>query len=129
MAGYDLSGNPQTVTITAANQFTTPMAIQGCFNGQAFGSSVPGAIVNNMVGTITLQRSEDYVPPVSSTGIGGPSAAEIAAAVAAATWEDVNSWTSPMAINDEDDVGAWYRIGCKAGQYTSGTCVCRLTTK
>lgn len=49
------------------------------------------------------------------------------------TWDhEVDSWDITAASEDEEHVtkagagGAWYRIGCAAGDYTSGNCTVRI---
>jgi hypothetical protein len=49
------------------------------------------------------------------------------------TWDhEVDSWDITAASEDEENItkagagGAWYRIGCAAGDYTSGNCTVRI---
>lgn len=49
------------------------------------------------------------------------------------TWDhEVDSWDAATLSVDEENItkagagGAWYRIGCAAGDYTSGNCTVRL---
>ncbi|MBE9581187.1 MAG: hypothetical protein IMF18_06170 [Proteobacteria bacterium] len=49
------------------------------------------------------------------------------------TWDhEVDSWDAATLSVDEENItragagGAWYRIGCAAGDYTSGNCTVRI---
>ena len=87
-----------TKSVTAENQFSGAVDIQGSFN-----VSVGGA---GWAGTIHVQRSFD----------GG------------ATWLDVDSFTVPtQRVGDEPELGVKYRIGCKTGNFSSGTIPCRIS--
>ena len=86
-----------TRTITGANQFTDPVELTGYFN-----LSISGT----WSATVTVQRSFD----------------------AGSTWFDVDTWTAnTQEYGLEPERGIQYRIGIKTGQYTSGSCVVRLS--
>jgi len=84
----------QSATITAANQFTTPMGITGWFN---ISVRSPSGGTNFGGGTFTLQRSFD----------GGT------------IWRDVRRYTAPAEEYGFEPEGALYRIGAKTSEYTS----------
>lgn len=42
------------------------------------------------------------------------------------TWMDVDSFTAPTQMVGFDPEHMWYRVGIKAGDYTSGTAVVRI---
>jgi len=84
-------------SITAENQFTDSIEMNGYFN-----ISISGT----WDGTVTCQRSFD---------IGD-------------TWHDVNTWTdNTQEYGFEPERGVQYRAGIKTGNYSSGTCVVRLS--
>jgi hypothetical protein len=98
---FRLSSSGQTVTsdVSAQNSFTNTINITGTGSSRAFTITRSGT----WVATITLQRSL-----TSDTG----------------PWEDVTTYTTNATIsyNDAlDNQEAWYRIGVKTGDYTSGT--------
>lgn len=78
-------------TVTAADQFTTSETFKGRFNLSVSGSSWSA--------TVTLQRSYDNT-----------------------TWRDVETFTSNIetVVNEPSIRGAWYKIGVKSGDFTSG---------
>lgn len=88
-----------TVTLSGANQFSNPIEVTGIGAQRAFLINITGVWVAN----ITLQQS-----------IGSPGA-----------WVDVATYTTNqtnLSYNDGDDNSIiYYRIGIKAGDYTSGT--------
>lgn len=93
----------ESASISAQNTFTIPVAISGDFNVSISGT---------WVGSVTLQRSFD----------------------SGDTWLDVRSWSANLEGHDTEptDKGRGkyptvkYRLGFKAGEYTSGTAVCRV---
>ena len=86
-----------TRTITGANQYTDAIEVVGYFNL---------SISNTWAGTLTVQRSFDD----------------------GATWHDVDTWTeNTQEYGLEPEGGVWYRAGIGVGDYTSGTCVVRLS--
>ena len=87
----------QTRSIAAENLFTDAVSLAGYFNISLSGT---------WVGTLTVQRSFD----------------------SGSTWYDVDQWTSnTQAYGLEPEVGVHYRAGIKTGDFTSGTCVVRLS--
>ncbi len=84
--------------IGAADSYVQPIYVQGVFN-----LSISGT----WAGTVTLQRSFDN----------------------GATWLDVSGYTGNAESNSEyePEGGVCYRAGFKAGQYTSGTAVIRIS--
>jgi hypothetical protein len=99
-------GQSVNVSVTAANQFSGPIRVEGVTSQRIFSLSIatapPGAA------TITLQRS--LVGPT------GP-------------WTDVASYGADTTTTFNDGLDnqiAWYRIGCKLGDYTGGTHSCTL---
>lgn len=100
---FSLSSVGQFVqaNITAQNTFTSAIRVIGVGTSRAFTIVISGAFT----ATVTLQRSLD-----SDTG----------------PWSDVggSTWTAPIttSFNDAlDNQIAYYRIGVKTGDYTSGT--------
>lgn len=98
---YDTDVAPFAVeaTIDAAGEFTEPTEFDA---RRSFNLSVSGSFV----ATVVLQRSFDN----------------------GATWHDVWSTSEPAqkgVENFEPDV--LWRVGCKAGQYSSGTVNVRLS--
>ena len=86
-----------TRTIEAANLFTDSVTLTGYFN-----LSISGA----WAGTVTVQRSFD----------------------SGDTWHDVDTWTAnTQEYGLEPEHGVYYRIGIKTNDFTSGTCVVRLS--
>lgn len=78
--------------INGANQWTTPVSVGRIFDVSIYSDT-------SFSGTITLQRKR----------------------IADAGWRDVKTWTAPVEETGESS-GSWlYRIGCKTGQYTSGS--------
>ena len=96
---YKLTSSGQTVSssITAEDSFTSSIYVTGIGTSRRFSIN----ITNTFSATVTLQRSGDD-----------------------ATWEDVSTYTAGTATsyNDAlDNLQYYYRIGVKAGDYTSGT--------
>lgn len=92
-------GQIVTQSVTAANVFTNTVRVTGV------GSSRTLTIIraNTWVATVTLQRS--------TTDSSGP-------------FSDVTTYTTNGTVtyaDGLDNVTAWYRIGVKTGNYTSGT--------
>ena len=86
-----------TRSITGENQFTDATELIGYFN-----ISISGT----WAGPLTVQRSFD----------------------SGSTWFDVDKWTmNTQEYGLEPEVGIQYRAGIKMGDYTSGTCVVRLS--
>jgi hypothetical protein len=103
---YRIQSSGQTVTasITAEDTFTNPIRVAGVEGQRAFGIT----IANTFVATITLQYS-----------VGEPG-----------SWVDVTTYTTPQSISYNDDLDnqiIYYRIGVKAGAFTSGTADVTLT--
>jgi len=98
-------GQNTAASISSDSTFTDPIRVDGIGDQRAFAWQVAGVFV----GTVTLQVS-----------VGAPGA-----------WSDVASTTVPAftpAYNDTfDNQVMYYRLGIKAGQYTSGTAVCTLS--
>jgi len=99
-------GQTETASIAAANTFTSAIEVNGTGNTRIFTVDISGTFS----ATVTLQRSLD-----SSTG----------------PWTDVHTWTATTTAESYDDgldnFQAWYRIGVKTGDYTSGTATTTLT--
>lgn len=84
-------------SISVANTFTAPVEILGEFNFSLSGT---------WAGTVTIQRSFD----------------------AGATWVDVAAYTANIQDSGfEPELNMLFRAGFKAGEYTSGTAVVRLS--
>jgi hypothetical protein len=106
---YQITSEGQEVTkdISAENDFTTAIKVTGVGSDRTFTIVLTGT----WVGTVTLQRSLE-----SSTG----------------PWSDVSgkTWTANTTetfADGLDNQKAWYRIGIKTGDYTSGTVSAKLT--
>ena len=92
-----MSKKAQSRTITAENQFTDGVELVGYFN-----LSISGT----WAGTVTAQRSFDK----------------------GSTWHDVRTWTANTEeYGLEPEGGVYYRAGIKAGGYTNGSCIVRLS--
>ena len=92
-----MSRKSQTRSIAAANLYTDAVEVVGYFN-----LSISGT----WVATVTVQRSFD----------------------AGATWYDVDTWEeNTQEYGLEPEGGIQYRVGIKTGEFTSGTCVVRLS--
>lgn len=93
------AGQKVTASVTAQNQFTSAIEVTGT------GSQRPFTIIRSgtWVATVTLQRS--------LTSNAGP-------------WVDVTTYATNGTVSYDDALSnqtAWYRIGVKTGDYTSGT--------
>ncbi|HUT56427.1 MAG TPA: hypothetical protein VNA25_00975 [Phycisphaerae bacterium] len=98
-------GQKVSASLTGADQFTDDesMRIVGVGATRIFDVDITGT----WAGTITLQRSIDE----------------------AGSWVDVTSWTANQDTTHDDGLDnsiAYYRIGFKTGEYTSGTAVVTL---
>lgn len=86
-----------TLSATAEDTFSDEVALKGLFNISLSGT---------WAATVYLQRSFDN----------------------GSTWNDVDSFTENVEnIATEPESGVLYRIGVKAGGYTSGTVVGRIS--
>jgi len=93
------SGQRVTASVTGANQFTSAIEVSGVDNQRVFTVVISGT----WTATVRLQRSLS-----SDTG----------------PWADVQSYTANTSASFDDGLDnqiAWYRIGVKTGEYTSGT--------
>ena len=98
---FRITSNGQQVSsdITAENSFTNAIEVTGVDNQRVFTVTRGGTFT----ATVTLQRSLD--------GDSGP-------------WTDVATYTTAATVTFDDGLDnqiAWYRIGVKTGDYTSGT--------
>jgi len=83
--------------LTAQDTYTPAISVFGAFNFSASGT---------WAGTVTIQRSFD----------------------SGATWQDVETYTANIEVpGSEPELNVVYRAGFKAGEYTSGTAVVRLS--
>lgn len=103
---WQIRSNGQYVTssLSASNSWTNTILVQTAGTARMFGLTISGT----WSGTVTLQRD-----------IGG-----------LGSWEDVESFTTNQSttLNDLlDNQVIYYRLGFKAGAYTSGTAVCSLS--
>jgi hypothetical protein len=99
------SGQSTNDSIAAANTFGSTIRVTGVGSDRVFNYALTGT----WVGIVTLQRSIDS----STTG-----------------FVDVLTYTADQSApyNDSlDNTIAWYRLGFKTAQYTSGTAVLSLT--
>lgn len=92
------SGQRVTAAVTAANQFSSAIKVTGT------GGQRPFTVIRSgtWVATVTLQRSLE-----SDTG----------------PWVDVATYTTNATVSFDDALSnqiAWYRIGVKTGEFTSG---------
>lgn len=93
------SGQDVSVDVTAENQFSNAILVEGAGSRRRFQITRAGT----WVATVTLQRSL-----VSSSG----------------PWEDVTTYTNNGTVTYDDLLDnqlVWYRIGVKTGGFTSGT--------
>jgi hypothetical protein len=100
------SGQRVTASVTAQNQFTNAILVEGVDAQRVF--TVIASSLSGTGSTITLQRS--------LTGESGP-------------WADVSNYTTDQTITHDDGLDnqeAWYRIGCKTGNYVAGTIAVEL---
>lgn len=105
---FSLTSTGQTVAknISTDNTFSDPIRVFGIGTDRAFTVSISDVFV----GTVTLQQSLD-----SSVG----------------PWTDVagKAWSAPYTnvfTDGLDNQEAWYRLGIKTGNYTSGTAAVSL---
>lgn len=96
---YRIQSSGQTVTesINAENTFSDPIRVAGVEGQRAFGIAIAGTFT----ATVTLQYS------VAEPG----------------SWVDVTTYTSPVSTSYNDNLDnqiIYYRIGVKAGAFTSG---------
>lgn len=103
---FRLSSNGQRVTknVTAADQYTDAIEVTGTGTQRAFTVIRSGT----WVATVTLQRSLE-----SNDG----------------PWVDVATYSSNGTVSYDDALSnqlAWYRIGVKSGEFTSGTVALEL---
>lgn len=103
---YRIQSSGQTVTesINAENTFSDPIRVAGVEGQRAFGITIAGTFTAN----VTLQYS------VAEPG----------------SWVDVATYTTEQSISYNDDLDnqiIYYRIGVKAGGFTSGPVVVTLT--
>ena len=99
------TGQTVTASITAENTFTNAIRITGVEADRIFTIQAIGSFT----ATVTLQRSLD-----SESG----------------PWTDVETYTTSTIKTLDDSLDnqiAWYRIGVKTGDYTSGTVTATLT--
>lgn len=100
---WELTHAGQNVTrnVTAEDQFTDPIRITGVEDGRKFTATISGGS-----GTVTLQRSvgTDY------------------------NWTDVDTYAAGTHTIDDgfDNAIMYYRLGVKAGDYSSGTIALQL---
>lgn len=99
------TGQLVTASLTGADQFTDPIRVAGIENQRIFQITISGT----WTATVTLQYS-----------VGEPG-----------SWVDVKDWTANTTDENRDDgldnEIIYYRIGIKAGDYTSGTAVATLS--
>ena len=103
---YRIQSTGQTVTetITAEDTFTDPIRVAGVEGQRAFGITISGVFT----ATVTLQYS-----------VGEPG-----------SWVDVASYTTEQSISYNDTLDnqvIYYRIGVKAGGFTSGSITATLS--
>ena len=97
-------GQNVAASFSAANVFSNPIQVTGLTARRGFGIVITGTFS----GTVTLQQS------IGAIG----------------SWTDVTNWTGPISTSYNDSLDnqiIFYRLGIKAGNYTSGTAVCSLT--
>lgn len=100
------TGQTATASLSAANSFSSAIRITGVGAARNF----PRVISGTWSGTVTMQRSFDS----ATTG-----------------FSDVANWTGNVSDTFGDGLDnsiVWYRIGFKAGDYTSGTADVTLST-
>lgn len=97
-------GQVADATLNSADSFTESIRVVGVEDDRKF----PVVITGTFSGTLTLQRS-----------FGAPD-----------DWRDWKTYTAAGSTIEDDGFDnqiVYYRIGFKAGQYTSGSAVCALT--
>lgn len=98
------TGQLVSAALTGADQYSDPIRVNGVDAQRVFSISVAGTFT----ATVTLQYS------VAEPG----------------SWVDVESYTVPTTKTYDDTLDnqiIWYRIGVKAGNYTSGTANVQLS--
>lgn len=98
------TGQNVSTTVSAQDQFTNTIRVTGIGAGRTFGISIAGTFT----ATVTLQRS-----------LGAPG-----------DWVDVATYTTAQSLTYNDALDnqiAYYRIGVKAGGFTSGSIDLDLT--
>lgn len=103
---YRIGSTGQEVSVSAngADQFSGSIRVSGVDETRAFTVTISGT----WSGTVTLQRSLDE-------GV---------------SWSDVTTYTGNTSASYDDELDnqiAFYRIGIKTGDYTSGTAECSLS--
>lgn len=99
------TGQDVTVSVTAENQFSNAILVEGAGTRRRFQVIRSGT----WSATVTLQRS--------LTSATGP-------------WEDATTYTTNGTVTYDDTLDnqlVWYRIGVDTGDFTSGTAVLTLT--
>lgn len=104
------SGQTATATLSGADQFTDYVRVTGLASGDGGGTqrTIRITITGTFSATVTLQRS-----------LAEPGA-----------WIDVDTWTGTTAENYNDGLSnqiAYYRLGIKTAEYTSGSADATLT--
>ena len=100
-------GQSVTQSITAQNTFTDAIRVTGVDSTRVFTITLSG--LTGTSSTVTLQRSFD-----SDSG----------------PWTDVQNYTVDTTTTYDDGLDnqiAWYRIGVKTGNYSSGTIIATLS--
>jgi len=100
---FRVTSGGQTVTqsVTAQNQFTNAIQVEGVGTQRTFTITVDEDAAG--AATFTLQRSLE-----SDTG----------------PWTDIQQWTADVTTTNTDGLDnqiAWYRLGVKTGDYVNGT--------
>ena len=98
------TGQQVSASVTAEDQYSNYIRVTGIESGRTFGIVIGGTFT----ATVTLQRS-----------LG-----------AAGDWTDVSVYTTPQAITYNDTLDnqiAYYRLGVKPGDFSSGTVEIDLT--
>lgn len=104
------AGQSNFTTLGAENTYSDPIRVAGVNADRVFAWFVGGT----WSGKVTLQRS--FVGPDSGF-------VDVASTLVNATtgYDDSQSLPGPPQVVSLNNVVAWYRIGIKAGEYTSGT--------
>lgn len=100
---HQSTGQTVTANLTAEDTFTSHIRVAGVEGTRQFAITISGTFV----ATLTLQQS-----------IGEPG-----------NWIDVTTYTTATSITYDDELDnqiIYYRLGIKAGDYTSGTAVAAL---
>lgn len=106
---FRITSNGQTVSasVTAENQFTSAIRVTGVDAQRIFTSAITSLSATGT--TITIQRSLE-----SDSG----------------PWTDYANFTADSTRTEDDGLDnqiAWYRVGCKTGNYSTGTIAVSLT--